>query len=539
MNNKMTPEKTSTQNRSSSNAKKEKSLSNQIFNGENESSSQLDNESNISQPIKSRTKQTKSQTIMDNSDKNTSLNQLSFVPAKLSVSNKIVQPFTHQELDKMLNQQNNDKMIFSEKNKNSLNKISNEFRQGTKPKQGNSKVLEHRGSLKGPQSIELFQKEHLTGLNNQSPNKSKFAVQQSNANVNSIIIKNENGNKENNIEENEYYEDNENLSPKKKIIRQSFGLSQAGKYEKDVAKENQDSFFVLNNVLGLEDFNIYGVMDGHGTNGHFVSYYIKQNAVDYFTKEETYRNPKKSKKILSSALIYDKIVANENGIVKAFFKKVSDELINEKFDVHYSGSTCVIVFHIGNKIICANVGDSRAIAIKDIRSTVESPSSDPFAYFEIVPLSQDHKPELPLEKYRIEKMGGIVERSIEKDGSQDGPYRVFLKGQKVPGIAMSRSLGDEIAESIGVVHSPEVIITEVTNNFKYLALASDGVWEFFPNEKVMSIINLHFFRNDIKSACEAVIAEATSWWKKEDSIIDDITIVIAFLGNIHIKKCTI
>ena len=36
-----------------------------------------------------------------------------------------------------------------------------------------------------------------------------------------------------------------------------------------------------------------------------------------------------------------------------------------KFDSQFSGSTTVIVFVIGNKILCANAGDSRAIMISE------------------------------------------------------------------------------------------------------------------------------------------------------------------------------
>jgi len=47
--------------------------------------------------------------------------------------------------------------------------------------------------------------------------------------------------------------------------------TQAGKDESGKIKENQDSYAFIENVLDLENCNVYGVMDGHGTNGHFVS----------------------------------------------------------------------------------------------------------------------------------------------------------------------------------------------------------------------------------------------------------------------------
>lgn len=60
-------------------------------------------------------------------------------------------------------------------------------------------------------------------------------------------------------------------------------------------------------------------------------------------------------------------------------------------------------------------------------------------------LSNDHKPELPEEKKRIEKKGGRVEPLYDDYNNPYGPYRVWLKKDDLPGLAMSRSIGDEVA----------------------------------------------------------------------------------------------
>jgi serine/threonine protein phosphatase PrpC len=51
---------------------------------------------------------------------------------------------------------------------------------------------------------------------------------------------------------------------------------------------------------------------------------------------------------------------------KAFYKgklKVNDEVFERPFDVNFSGSTCVSIILVGNKVYCGNVGDSRAVLI--------------------------------------------------------------------------------------------------------------------------------------------------------------------------------
>jgi len=61
----------------------------------------------------------------------------------------------------------------------------------------------------------------------------------------------------------------------------------------------------------------------------------------------------------------------------------------------------------------------------------------------------DHKPELPEEKKRIIESGGRVDTYYDYNGQPMGPYRVWMKEQNIPGLAMSRSLGDLVAASVG------------------------------------------------------------------------------------------
>jgi len=65
-----------------------------------------------------------------------------------------------------------------------------------------------------------------------------------------------------------------------------------------------------------------------------------------------------------------------------------------------------------------------------------------------------------------------------------GPERVWLKEIEVPGLAMSRSFGDTVAASVGVIAIPEVTEWTFTKNDQFLIIASDGIWEFMDNQEV-------------------------------------------------------
>ena len=105
--------------------------------------------------------------------------------------------------------------------------------------------------------------------------------------------------------------------------------------------------------------------------------------------------------------------------------------------------------------------------------------------WEVVPLSRDHKPTSEGEYERIKLMGGRVEPILESDGSYVGPSRVWLMEDNLPGLAMSRSMGDFIAAQVGVISEQEIIEANLDLDCKFIFLASDGVWENIENLQVL------------------------------------------------------
>jgi serine/threonine protein phosphatase PrpC len=134
-------------------------------------------------------------------------------------------------------------------------------------------------------------------------------------------------------------------------------------------------------------------------------------------------------------------------------------------------------------IISANVGDSRGVMARQHGET-----------WEAIGLSNDHKPEIPGERDRIEANGGMVEAYIDQTGTPLGPYRVWVRGSNppVPGLAMSRSIGDAEAESVGVISSPEMLDFRMTIDDRFILLASDGIWEFITNEQAVKMTSLYW-----------------------------------------------
>ena len=125
-------------------------------------------------------------------------------------------------------------------------------------------------------------------------------------------------------------------------------------------------------------------------------------------------------------------------------------------------------------------------------------------------------------------MGGIVEKIKNIFGQGVGPFRVWEKDKDYPGLAMSRSLGDFNGKNIGVIPDPEIIEWELNVFSKFIVICSDGVWEFLTNKDVMECGKQFYLENNPRGFCKELIDNSIKFWKKEDVVIDDITVVTIF-----------
>ena len=284
--------------------------------------------------------------------------------------------------------------------------------------------------------------------------------------------------------------------------------SQAGKGEDGFTKVNQDSFLVLQNEYNLKDFNVFSVMDGHGVNGHLVSRFTTKYFTNFFKK-----NKKMNASNSSEDQLFYRLKKNDYDVLKRVFRHAERDL--EKggdIDANFSGTTCVMVFQVGDRIICANVGDSRAIIVKGDKA---------------IPLSIDQKPDDPEESKRIKENGGEISQ-YEEDGEKSGPFRVWKKGEAYPGIAMSRSVGDFIASKLGVIPEPKFLEEKIDKDTKFIVVASDGVWEFLDNDTVKNMVMPYYEKKDPIGACKELIKKSTEFWNQEDIVVDDITCIVVF-----------
>lgn len=135
----------------------------------------------------------------------------------------------------------------------------------------------------------------------------------------------------------------------------------------------------------------------------------------------------------------------------------------------------------------------------------------------------DHKPESKAEKKLILDSNGRVAKLTDEYGDEVGPYRVWLSYAWTPGLAMSRSLGDNVAHKARVIPNPDARVHTIHPSDRFFILATDGVWEFISSEEAVSIVA----KSSPEEACEALAKSARKRWiTEEEGVVDDITIVV-------------
>lgn len=159
--------------------------------------------------------------------------------------------------------------------------------------------------------------------------------------------------------------------------------------------------------------------------------------------------------------------------------------VNSNSPSDISGCTCISVFLTPKDIICGNIGDSRAILVRNHTA---------------VALSEDHKPTNPEESRRIRAAGGeVILDRVNGD------------------LAVSRALGDFSFKTrsdlppIQQLISPEPEFKIIPRNNEvdeFLVIACDGVWDVMDNNDVAQYV------------CEKYAEGVTDTGKLSELLID-------------------
>ena len=166
-----------------------------------------------------------------------------------------------------------------------------------------------------------------------------------------------------------------------------------------------------------------------------------------------------------------------------------NQLQSELYDIWDTGTTATIILLTPTIILCSNVGDSRTILCRRATHTSDQ-------IFDIVPLSCDHKPNIPQEMKRIINAGGEVTNNGLINGELAvsrgiGDFR-FKNRDKIMRYGDAKILEDEFL-SFMVSPIPDITICHRNAlNDQFLVLASDGIWDVLSNDECANFISQLF-----------------------------------------------
>ncbi len=300
--------------------------------------------------------------------------------------------------------------------------------------------------------------------------------------------------------------------------------TQRGYYPDDMSKNNQDAFKVIKNLNGNNNLAYFGVFDGHGKVGDKCSYYVRDSI------------EQKLKMYIGASPITDPKFDEK---FSKCYTSINQEMHKSNvcgFDDLQSGTTAVSVYMEGLKLKVSNIGDSRCIVAE----------MQPNGKLKAIPLTQDQTPYRKDERERCKKRGARIMNMDQLDGlepyhenwglnlgeqcdEEGDPPRIWHATKKFPGTAFTRSIGDRLAEPLGVYSVPEITTTELNENSRFAVIASDGVWEFMPSQAVVDMVTKF---KDPADACERIVRQSYDLWLTYDERTDDITCIIVHFDNI-------
>jgi len=280
------------------------------------------------------------------------------------------------------------------------------------------------------------------------------------------------------------------------------GVSKKGHAPYNPRKKNQDALIMINE--SATNSVILCVLDGHGEHGDGVATTFERQLPNEIITHPSWATDIKKACAEAIAKVEQRVITNYN------------------IDTEFSGTTLSMAIIRGNKITGVNIGDSRVIIGKQIDGKLVAEE-----------FTHDHKPDVPIEKSRIIASGGRV-FAVEYDDGVDGPPRVWLGHMDVPGLAMSRSLGDSVAHSVGVTSEPEFTERDLDpSTDKFVVVATDGLWEFITNDETAQMVTE---TSTPTGSVDILTREACKRWMEEEQLIDDTTIITAYLFD-YKPKC--
>ncbi|KAK8944262.1 putative protein phosphatase 2C 60 [Platanthera zijinensis] len=282
-----------------------------------------------------------------------------------------------------------------------------------------------------------------------------------------------------------------------------------------------------------------GIYDGHGgpETARYIADHLFQHIKRFSTEEQ----------LMSVNVIRKAIQATEEG-----FLSLVSKLWPLKPQIASVGSCCLVGVVCGETLYVANLGDSRAVIGKLVKSTGEvlavQLSNEHNASIESVrqELQSRHPddPQIVILKHNVWRVKGIIQvsRSI---GDAYLKRTEFNREPLHPKFRLREPFMKPILSAEPTIH-----VQKLSPNDQFIVFASDGLWEHFNNQDAVDIIQKHPRNGIARRLVKSALLEAAkkremrySDLKKIECGVrrhfhDDITVIVLFLDSNSVSRAT-
>eukprot|EP00825_Cyclidium_porcatum_P028580 TRINITY_DN307_c0_g2_i4.p1 TRINITY_DN307_c0_g2~~TRINITY_DN307_c0_g2_i4.p1 ORF type:complete len:307 (+),score=67.68 TRINITY_DN307_c0_g2_i4:155-1075(+) len=251
---------------------------------------------------------------------------------------------------------------------------------------------------------------------------------------------------------------------------------------------NMEDAHIANTQMS-QNCQLFAVFDGHG--GPEVAQFCKVKFCEELEENPNFKNGNYSQALTETFYKMDDILKSTEGKQQlAKIRKAQEQSGDESM----AGCTSNVCLITQSRIYVANAGDSR---------------TNICANGQLVEMSQDHKPDDPAEKDRIQKAGGEV-----------------WEGRVNGNLNLSRAIGDlEYKQDTNLKADEQLIIAKpdikeynLTNTEKvdFIIMGCDGIWECMTNQQVIKHfekeikINKQPLQTAVEAFLDQILAKDTS-----------------------------
>jgi serine/threonine protein phosphatase PrpC len=287
-------------------------------------------------------------------------------------------------------------------------------------------------------------------------------------------------------------------------------LSLAGSLHRELGVDNQDAF-----AAGAGGA-AYAVADGHGPGGRAAA----RTAADAL------------------------VAAAHLGLHEAFRRAAN--AVDAVPGADDSGATAtLVILHRDTRIVeVGNVGDSDAICISSGVGTSsplivtkihdighsnqnngncgkqrqqQQPQQHRLEQQSVRRLTVQHRPSNEAERARVLACGALVDNGYVVDGPE--PNKM---------ISITRSFGDKDVRALGIISKPDCSTVRLSDDDRYLVLATDGLWDAHGGDLTMERISEAVLQYGTEEGCHHLIELAAG---SSTHPIDDCTVLIVPLDR--------